>query len=198
MKFKNTFPNRRLLKLLIFLSLGLQLIVVSQMYFYKAELFNEPMQVFIRLMRGTILTFIGGAILVYPCIVLIRYLNQRLPWKSYALKRFFIQFPVAVLGGLLVTPVILFPAIYFFGLESDFNTLLNNAFYLVVLALFLMIILEAGIFFDENAESRLAAQKLQQISSELKENREQLQSILSNLAGAAYRCHFDEDYAVYK
>jgi PAS domain S-box-containing protein len=196
MKFKSKFPDPRLLKLLIFMSLGLQLIVVSQMYFYKAELFNEPIQVFIRLLRGTILTFIGGAILVYPCMVLIRYLNQRMPWKRDALKRFFIQFPLAVMGGLLVTPVILLPASWFFGLESDFTTLLNNAFYLVVLSLFLMIILEASIYFDESAESRLATQKLQQISSELKESREQLQSILSNLAGAAYRCHFDEDYTM--
>jgi PAS domain S-box-containing protein len=100
------------------------------------------------------------------------------------------------MGGLLVTPVILLPASWFFGLESDFTTLLNNAFYLVVLSLFLMIILEASIYFDESAESRLATQKLQQISSELKESREQLQSILSNLAGAAYRCHFDEDYTM--
>ena len=245
MKFKSIFPDPRLLKLLIFLSLGLQLIVVSQMYFFKTELFSDPIQVFIRLLRGTILTFTGGAILVYPCMVLIRYLNQRMPWKKNALKRFFIQFPFAVLGGLLVTPVILLPASWFFGLESDFTTLLNNAFYLVVLSLFLMIVLEARLYFDESAGATLAAQKLQQelikeasdramfesqmlleeeknrfaqklidqekqlsrnlelevekgeqISLELKESREQLQSILSNLSGAAYRCWFDEDYTM--
>ena len=245
MKFKNIIPDSRLLKLLIFLSLGLQLIVLSQMYFYKNDLFNEPVQVIIRLFRGTILTFFGGAILVYPWIILIRYLNKRMPWKSKAVKRFLIQFPLAVMGGLLVTPVILLPAGWFFGLESDFLTLLNNAFYLVILALALMIVLEARLYFDESAESQLAAQKLQQelikeasdkamleaqmlieeeknmfarklidqekelsrsleqeikkgeqISLELQESREQLQSILSNLAGAAYRCYFDEDYTM--
>ncbi len=87
---------------------------------------------------------------------------MRMPWRRHALKRLLIQFPVAVLGGLLVTPVILLPASWFFGLESDFPTLVNNAFYLVVLSLFLMIVLEAGIYFDESAESQLAAQKLQQ------------------------------------
>ena len=115
MKFKNIIPDSRLLKLLIFLSLGLQLIVLSQMYFYKNDLFNEPVQVIIRLFRGTILTFFGGAILVYPWIILIRYLNKRMPWKSKAVKRFLIQFPLAVIGGLLVTPVILLPAGWFFG-----------------------------------------------------------------------------------
>ena len=42
----------------------------------------------------------------------------------------------------------------------------------------------------------LEVKKGEQISLELKESREQLQSILSNLAGAAYRCYFDEDYTM--
>ena len=151
MKLKGMFPNTRLLKLLIFLSIGLQLIVLSQMYFFKPDLFNDPLQVIVRLLRGIVLTFFGGAILAYPFISLVRYLNKRMPWRKHALNRFVIQFPIAVLSGLLVTPVILLPASWFFGLESDFPTLLNNAFYLVVLALFLMIILEAGIYFDESA-----------------------------------------------
>lgn len=245
MKLKSLFQNLWLLKLLIFLSLGLQLIVVSQLYFYKTELFNIPIQIIIRFLRGTILTFFGGAILVYPSIILISYLNRRIPWKGNVLKRFTIQFPIAVLGGLLVTPVIILPASYLFDLESDFPTLLNNAYYLIVLALFLIIVLEAKLYFDESTESRLAAQKLhqdlvreasdramfeaqalieeeknrfsqklidqgkqlsrnleleikkgEQVSLELKENREQLRSILSNLAGAAYRCYFDDDYTM--
>ncbi|MFO7621830.1 MAG: PAS domain S-box protein [Bacteroidales bacterium] len=215
------------------------------MYFFKADLFSEPLQVVVRLLRGTVLTFIGGVILAYPFIALIRYLNKRMPWSTHALKRFLIQLPVAVLCGLLVTPILLLPASWVFGLESDFPTLLNNAFYLVVLALFLMIVLEAGIYLNESAESRLAAQKLQQeltkeaenramyeaqirfeeeknrfsrrlidqekqlsrsleleikkreqISLELEESRGQLQSILSNLAGATYRCRFDDDYTM--
>jgi len=245
MKINRMFPNSRLLKLLVFLSVGLQLIIVSQMYFFNNALFDDPVQVVIRLLRGIILTFIGGAILVYPCLFLIRYLNQRIPWKRNALKRFFIQFPIGILGGLLVTPLILLPASYLFGLESDFQTIINNAYYLVVLALFLMIVLEALAYFDENTRSQLAARKLQgdlikeasdkarfetkmlmeeeknrlaremidqekqlrqsleqeikkreQISQELEESRGQLQSILSNLPGAAFRCYFDEDYTM--
>lgn len=245
MKIKRIFPDSRLIKLLVFLSVGLQLIIVSQMYFFNNGLFDSPFQVVIRLLRGTILTFIGGAIIIYPCLFLIRYLNQRIPWKRNALKRFFIQFPIGILGGLLVTPIILLPAIYLFGLESDLQTLINNAYYLVVLSLFLMIILEARLYLDESTESQHAAQKLQQdlfreasdkvkfetrmlmeeeknrfaqklidkekqlsrnleleiekseqISLELKESREQLQSILSNLSGAAYRCWFDKDFTM--
>ncbi len=245
MKLKGIFPNPRLLRLLIFLSIGLQLIVLSQMYFFKADLFSEPLQVVVRLVRGTVMTFFGGVILAYPFIALIRYLNKRMPWRRNAFKRFVIQLPIAVLCGLLVTPIIILPVSWVFGLEIDFPILVNNAYYLVVLALFLMIILEAGIYFDESAESQQAAQKLQQdlireaadramietqmimeeeknrlarklidqekqqsrslemeikkseeIALELKKSREQLQSILSNLAGAAYRCFFDEHYTM--
>lgn len=245
MKLESTFSNARLLRLLIFISIGLQLIVLSQIYFFKADLFSEPLQVIVRLLRGTVLTFFGGAILSYPFIGMIRFLNKKLTWRSHTVKRFLIQFPIAVVGGLLVTPLILLPASWFFGLESDFATLVNNAFYLVILSLFLMIVLEAVIYFDENAKSQLAARKLQddlireasdrarvetqmfmeeeknrlardlidqekkltrsleleiqkreKISLELEESRGQLHSILSNLAGAAYRCLFDDDYTM--
>ena len=48
------FPFARLLRLLAFMAIGLQLIVVSHMYFYKVDLFNDPMVVLVRLFRGTI------------------------------------------------------------------------------------------------------------------------------------------------
>ncbi|MBE0638945.1 MAG: PAS domain S-box protein [Bacteroidales bacterium] len=242
---KEHIPLLKIIKVLILLALGMQLIVISQMYFFRADLFADPYQLFIRLFRGTVLTFVAGMFLVYPGVFVIKKLNRKLPWKRYPLKRFFIQFPFAVLGGLLITPVIILPATLFFGLESDFQTLLNNAYYLVILNLFLMLILEARIYFDENDKSILAAAHLQQellmeasnrarveaqmqieeeknkyaqklieqekklnqhleeeikkrglITRQLNESRDQLNSILSNLAGAAYRCHFDEHYTM--
>lgn len=239
------FSLLKIIKVLILLALGMQLIVVSQMYFFRADLFNDPYQLLIRLLRGTILTFAAGMFLVYPGVFVIRQLNRKLPWKRNPLKRFTLQFPFAVLGGLLITPVILFPATLFFDLESDFQTLLNNAYYLVILNLFLMLILEARIYFDENDKSKLEAAQFQReliteasnrakvqsqihieeeknkyaqklieqekelnkqledeirarevITRQLNESRDQLNSILSNLAGAAYRCHFDETYTM--
>jgi PAS domain S-box-containing protein len=215
------------------------------MYFFKADIFSDPVLVFIRLFRGVALTFIAGTMLTYPSIYLVRLMNKTIPWKSHPYKRFFIQFLFTVLFGLLVTPIILFPASWFFGLESDFQTLLNNAYYLVILAFFLMIILEARMYFDEHTKSKLAAEALtreliqeaanramyeaqikieeeknryahqlieqekrlnmhlaeeikkrEAITRQLNESREQLNSILTNLAGAAYRCYFDEQYTM--
>lgn len=161
-QIKIQFPVSKIIRVLIFLSLGLQLIVISQMYFFRADLFSEPLQVAIRLARGFILTFIAGAILVYPGIFLIRYYNKRWPWKGNGIKRFAIQFPIAVISAVLLTPVILFPATLLFGLENDLQTTLNNSYYLVVMNLFLMLILEGLIHFDESARAKLVAANLQQ------------------------------------
>lgn len=235
----------KIVKALIFLALGMQVIVISQMYFFRYDLFSDPYLLVIRLLRGLVLTFAAGAFLAYPGILVIRYLNRKLSWKDNLLKRFFIQFLLALLGGLLITPVVILPATVFFGLESDIHTLLNNAYYLAVLSLFLMLILEALIYSGDSARSKLDTENLQQelikeaenrarmeasvqmekekneyaqrlieqekqlnrnlgeeikkrelITGQLNESREQLNSILSNLAGAAYRCYFDEKYTM--
>jgi PAS domain S-box-containing protein len=147
--------------LLIFLSAGLQFIVLSQMYFFRNDLFNEPIQVLIRLFRGTILTFVAGTLLAYPVLVIIRMLNQRLPWKENPGRRFLIQFSIALSLGILVTPILLIPAGLVFTMEHDFQTLMNNAYYLIVLSFFLMAILEAWIFFEESAKERNKSEALE-------------------------------------
>lgn len=244
-KIKSFFPFPKLFRMLIFLSLGLQLIVVSQMYFFKPDIFQTPVLVLIRLFRGTVLTFLAGLILAYPYLNLIRYLNISLPWKSKAVKRFCIQFPLAILAGLLITPVILIPAGLIFAMEFDFQTLINNSYYLMVLSLFLMVIMEAIIYREEGSVAKIKADNLEKdliveaankaileakaqveeektiaalqrieqekslnqnleleirkreiLVKELDESREQLNNIMSNLVGAAYRCQFDENYTV--
>ncbi|MCC5929627.1 MAG: PAS domain S-box protein [Cyclobacteriaceae bacterium] len=244
-KIISSFPIIRLITPLILLSVGLQIIIISHMYIFKVDVFAETMQIGLRFIRGIILTFIAAAILAYPSIHLIINLNQTLSWKGSPYKRFFIQFSVAAIFGILVSPCILFPAIWIFGLESDFHTLLSNVYYMVVLAIFVMAFLEARIYFIDSAESYQAKEILTQkliaeaankarykaqiqieeeknkyahkliekerqlnselgqeiekrkiIAKELNEKTNQLNSILTNLSGAAYRCYFDEQYTM--
>jgi len=245
MKIHSFFPFTKLFRMLIFLSIGLQLIVISQMYFFRPDIFSDPVLVVIRLFRGTVLTFLAGIILAYPYLYLIRFLNVSLPWKSKAVKRFCIQFPLAIGVGILITPVILIPAGLIFDMEYDFQILINNSYYLMVLSLFLMVILEATIYLEEgsiakikadnfekdliveaankaileakaqleeektiaalqlieqekllNRNQELEIRKRELLVKELDESRAQLNSIMSNLVGAAYRCQFDENYTV--
>lgn len=157
MKIHSFFPFTKLFRMLIFLSIGLQLIVISQMYFFRPDIFSDPVLVVIRLFRGTVLTFLAGIILAYPYLYLIRFLNVSLPWKSKAVKRFCIQFPLAIGVGILITPVILIPAGLIFDMEYDFQILINNSYYLMVLSLFLMVILEATIYLEEGSIAKIKA-----------------------------------------
>lgn len=198
-KLNKILPPARVLRLLIFISLGLQLIVLSQMYFFKSDLFDDPMLVVIRLFRGTILSFLAGLMLAYPYITIIHKLNRRLPWRGNGIKRSGIQFPLAILAGILITPVILVPAGFLFGLEYDFQIIVNNAYYLVILSLFLMAILEALIYLNESAEAKAKAGILEKelIEEAAKKAAFEARSmLLANLPGAAYRCKFDENYTM--
>jgi len=212
-KLHNYYPFSKLLMPLLFLAIGLQFIVIFQMYFFRNDLFSSPLALLIRIFRGIILSYLAGTLLSYPLLFIIRKLNHKLPWQSHAGRRFLLQFFTSIVSGVLVTPLILVPAGIIFGMEYDWQTILNNAFYLIILSMFLMVILEARIYFEEGAVAKIKAEnfekekqlnqnlekeieKREELTRQLNENREQLHSILSNLVGAAYRCHFDEFFTV--
>ncbi len=171
MFFKNihnqiSFP--KLLKILLIISLGMQLIVLSQMYFFNVDIFEEPIRLLIRIFRGIILSFVAGLIMVYPNLSLIRYLNNRFPWKKKMYKRFFLQFPLTVVEGILITPIIVIPAGLIFSMEYDLQTNLNNAYYLILLNFFLMAILEALIYFNESNIAKIEAENLEKELSQIR------------------------------
>lgn len=239
------FPFARLIKLLIFLSVGMQFIVISQMYVTGSILFNDIPAMLMRIFRGTLLSFVAGLLLAYPALAVIRWLNKRLQWRGNGMKRFLLQFSAALILGILVTPVVLFLAALLFAVKFDFQLILDNVYYLIVLSLFLMSILEAWIYLEESVKEKIKAEKLEkelieeaakkmvfeakaqveeikattaqklveqekklnrelqseiekseQLARQLNESRGQLQSLLSNLVGAAYRCRFDDHYTM--
>jgi LytS/YehU family sensor histidine kinase len=120
------------------------------------------------LFRGIILSSLAGTILAYPYLKLIRKLNFQIPWRKNLLKRFSLQFPLAILAGIIITPMIVIPAGLIFDMEYDFQTNLNNAYYLVILSLFLMITLEALIHFDEGAMASVKAETLEKELSQIR------------------------------
>jgi hypothetical protein len=154
-------PYAGLLKLLLTLAVVLQFIIISQMYFFRADLFSDPLLLTIRIVRGVILSFLAGYILAYPSLALIRFLNGRYTWRQRPVKRFFIQFPFALVCGVIITPLILLPFSVIFNLETSLQIIINNAYYLVVLSLFLMIILEARVWFNENINEKVRAVELE-------------------------------------
>jgi hypothetical protein len=138
------------------------------MYFFKVEIFEDPLAFFTRLFRGTLLSFLAGIILVYPNLVLIRFLNSRFPWKKSVIRRFLIQFPVTVIEGIIVTPVIVIPAGLIFAMEYDFQTNFNNTYYLIVFSFFLMAVLEALVYFNESSLAKQEAENLEKELSQIR------------------------------
>jgi len=159
----------KLLKILLFISLGMQLIVLSQMYFFRVEVFEEPIRLLIRILRGIILSFIAGLIMAYPNLALIQYLNKRFPWKKKMYQRLLLQFPLTVVEGILITPIIIIPAgLIFTTMEYDLQTNLNNAYYLILLNFFLMAIFEALIYFNESNIAKIEAENLEKELSQIR------------------------------
>lgn len=167
-KLHSQISFTKLLKILLFIAVGMQLIVVSQMYFFKADMFEDTFALFIRLFRGIILSFLAGIILSYPDLALIRYLNKKFPWKKKMVKRFVIQFPIAVIEGILITPIIVIPAGLIFSMEYDLQTNINNAYYLIMFSFFLMVVLEALIYFNESSLARQEAENLEKELSQIR------------------------------
>lgn len=150
-----------LLKIVLLIAVVLQLIIVSQLYFFNADLFRDPLLLLARLFRGVSLSFLAGLLLAYPSIILISILNKKYPWKKNAILRFLFQCTFALSGGLIITPIILIPAIWVFGIERTTQTIISNAYYLAVLSLFLMIVLEAWVYFNYHIEAKIKAVELQ-------------------------------------
>lgn len=155
------FPLSGLLKLLLALAMTLQFIIITQMYFFGTDTLSVPGVLLIRIFRGVLFSFLAGLLLAYPSLALIRQLNTRFTWKQKPIKRFFIQFSFAIVCGIIITPIILFIAGLFFNLAFNKENLINNAYYMAILSLFLMTILEAWIYFNENITARVNAAELE-------------------------------------
>ncbi len=156
------FPFVKLIKLLLILSVSLQIIVISQVYFFGNQHAHSTNELLIQFLRGSVLTVLGLFLLSYPNLFLINYLNKTFPWKQFVVKRFVIQFPVSIFIGVLITPLILFFASRIMTFKEDLHVIfINNAYYFSLANLFLMVILEAWIYLSESLQAKIKAENLE-------------------------------------
>lgn len=242
----NIFPFHKLIKLVLGMSLVLQLIVITYNHFSGYHELHNMAEFGIRVIRGVFYSLIAGFALVYPDFFVIRFLNLKFQWNTGVVRRAVIQFSlmliIAVIVSTIITTIAHWISSYPQGLP---NVLVNNMLIYCVVNAFFMSILEAWIYLDASEKEKKRAEKLQnellaeaanramaearinieeeknryaqrlidqeknlnlhledeivkreKISQQLTESREQLKSILTNLAGAAYRCYFDEHYTM--
>jgi len=235
-----------LLKLLIGLAIGVQIIVISFNHIIGYYELENYIHFFTRLLRGFSLSLLAGFLISYPDLFMIQYMNKIAPWGKNVLKRIPIQLGLTVLIAALISTLVTAFANWIKVYTEDIaGVYITNILIYAVVNILVVAVFEAWISFEESTKkkriaedlkqellmevanremyetqileeehkNRLAQQHIEQvkklnknleqeietraqITKQLNESREQLNSILSNLAGAAYRCYFDDSYTM--
>lgn len=172
MNFKNIhqlFPFSRLLKLVLILAISIQLIVISYNHLSGYYTIDSALYFFMRLIRGTWLSIIGGFIIAYPNLFIIIFLNEKFSWQNNILKRLGIQFCFTVLAAFSASTFITLLA-HTIGpyREPLMSVLVNNALIYAVVNIILMTLFEAWIFYDESNKAKQMAANLEKELSQIK------------------------------
>jgi two-component system LytT family sensor kinase len=163
------FSFKRILTFLVSFVVGIQLIVISYNHLSGYYVLSGWEHFFLRLVRGSLLSFIAGFLIIYPDLYIIRYLNKLTPWAKKALARIFIQLIFGVLLALIISVLFTLFANFISNYSNDlWNVLINNALIFIVVNVFLMAILEAWMAFIESRHARQMAENLQTELSQIK------------------------------
>lgn len=126
---------------------------------------ESPWEFILRLGYGTLLTAPVGILIVYPDLLVIRFLNNKYGWNRKIVLRIFIQLvsaiTIAIIPGILLT--LLAYAINPYTDELA-RVIIINCMIASVVNIMLMAALEAWFFFREN---RLSRQRNEQLEQEL-------------------------------
>lgn len=163
------FSFDRLLKLLLGLSVFIQVIIISYNHLSGYhELYGFHHFLF-RLLRGTVMSLIAGFLIAYPDLFMIRYLNRTASWSEKTVKRITIQLGFAVVTAMVISTVITSLFHWISPYNEEFSgVLINNALIYSVVNIMLMAILEGWLFFIESRRAEQIAKNLKEELSQIK------------------------------
>lgn len=168
-KIHQFYSFRKLIKLLLFLVIGVQLIVISYNHFSGYYILDGYEHFFFRLVRGVSLSFLAGFLIAYPDLVIIRYLNRVYPWGKRIVKRIFLQMISTIIPAVIIALSITLFANFLQPYTEDLGeVLIYNALIYSVVNLVLMAVLEASIYFEESRSAKKAAEHLQEELAQIK------------------------------
>jgi len=173
MSFKqvnNLFPFNRLLKFLIGLAIGVQIIVILYNHFNDYYILDGYLHFFKRLLRGSILSLIAGFLISYPDLFVIQYMNKIAPWDKSIFKRVPLQLGfTVVIGAVIATLITLFANWISVYTDHDIASIVRtNVLIYVVVNIMVMSIFEGWILFIERAKAKQMADNLQTELSQIK------------------------------
>lgn len=158
-----------LLRFLLILSLGIQLIIITFNHFTAYHTLSGPEDFLQRIFFGTLLSFIASLFIAFPDLLLIRYLNRHAPWGKKTVKRIIVELILVVLLGVVVSIGLTMLSNAIGRYRDDLSrVLLNNAVIFVVVNILLAVILEGWSFFAESRHAKAVAKNLREEISRIK------------------------------
>lgn len=156
------FPFPKLLKVLVLLSLLLQMIIITYSHYTGYYHVDDLSEFIRRLVYSTLLSVIASFLIAYPDLFVIRYLNQAFPWTHRLISRLAVQLTATLVIAVLISTFITLLANSIDTYEEDLGSvLLNNALITSVVNIVLMTTLEAWILYMDSRHSRKVAETLE-------------------------------------
>jgi len=164
------FPFNRLLKFLIGLAIGVQLVVIIYNHLSGYYILDGYTHFLTRLLRGTLLSLLAGFLISYPDLYVIRYLNNIAPWGKGIFKRVPLQLGLTVIiAAIVATSITLFANWISAYTDHDIvSVVISNVLIYSVVNIVVMAILEGWILFVERAHAKQIADNLQAELSQIK------------------------------
>ena len=161
-KLNQLFPLKKLLKLILVIAVGVQVIVITYNHLSGFYHLSGMTHFFIRLLRGVSLSIVAGFMITLPDLFAIKFLNRSFPWTKKVFRRIILQFVITIILAFLVSVIITLFANLIKSYTEDLTTvLIYNALIYAVVNIILMIILEAWLFFVESDKAKTKAENLE-------------------------------------
>lgn len=163
------FSFSRLLKFIIGLAIGVQVIVILYNHLSGYYVLDGYPHFFMRLLRGSLLSILAGFLIVYPDLYVIQYLKKVTPLGRNLLKRITQELFCTVAIAVTISIIITLFAHWLKPYREDLvSVLINNALIYSVVNCLVMAILEAWIFSLESRHSKQMADHLKEELSQIK------------------------------
>lgn len=161
----SVFSFRNLLKLLVGLAIGVQLIVILYNHlsgYFPLEGYSHFFQ---RLVRGSVLSLLAGFLIAYPDLYVIRVMNRIAPWDKKTLTRIPLQLGLAVVVAAIIAVLFTSFANWISAYTEELSGVyISNILIFAVVNILVMSVFEAWIF---SIESKRAKQKADHLLEEL-------------------------------
>lgn len=163
------FPTKRLIILVISLSLFVQIVVIAFNHYSGFHLLDGPLQFSLRLARGLIYSVIFGFLIALADLWLIFRLTHKFPWGKQVAFRLMIQFGFTLAVAFVISALFTFTADSIKPYTEPIETVyISNALIFGVVNMLLMIVFEAWIFSDETSAARKQARLLEKELSQIR------------------------------